>query len=264
MRPQRRPFALDYIDETVHAYKTARKGAVNCLEISWATDVLDEYFNLHHGIEVVATTHQTYAGERDANAASGKLIPYRNATTPLPSIDIATLKELARKRRSVRWFLQQPVPRWMIDKAIDIGAQAPSACNRQAFVYRVFDDPVLVGKILSIPYGTAGFAHNVPVVTVVVGQQRHFFSERDRHLIYIDASLATMGVLLALEVQGLSSCCINWPDLADKEAQVARILQLDADERPIMLLAIGYADPEGLVPYSQKKSLDLLRRYNSE
>jgi hypothetical protein len=29
-----------------------------------------------------------------------------------------------------------------------------------------------------------------------------------------------------------------------------------------MLIAVGYAHPEGLVPYSQKKELDTFRRFN--
>ena len=29
-----------------------------------------------------------------------------------------------------------------------------------------------------------------------------------------------------------------------------------------MLIAIGYPDPEGLVAYSEKKSLDVIRRWN--
>ena len=41
-----------------------------------------------------------------------------------------------------------------------------------------------------------------------------------------------------------------------------KALNLDYDERVIMLIAVGHADPEGLIPYSQKKSLDILRRYN--
>lgn len=37
-----------------------------------------------------------------------------------------------------------------------------------------------------------------------------------------------------------------------------------AGKRPIMCLAIGYPDPEGMVANSTKKSLSQLRRYNFE
>jgi nitroreductase len=152
----------------------------------------------------------------------------------------------------------------MIDRAIEVAAQSPSACNRQPFEFRVIDDPELVRAVSVIPMGTAGYADNIPVFVVLVGQQRNYFDERDRHLIYIDGSLAAMGFVYALEAQGLSSCCINWPDVEDRERKMAALLKLEADERPVMCLAVGHPDPAGLVAYSQKKPVDQLRRYNFE
>jgi hypothetical protein len=43
---------------------------------------------------------------------------------------------------------------------------------------------------------------------------------------------------------------------------MAETLKLDADERPIMLIAVGYPDPEGMVAYSQKKPIDVLCKFN--
>jgi hypothetical protein len=41
-----------------------------------------------------------------------------------------------------------------------------------------------------------------------------------------------------------------------------KALNLDFDERVVMLIAVGYPDPNGMVAWSEKKSLDILRRYN--
>ena len=81
-------------------------------------------------------------------------------------------------------------------------------------------------------------------------------------MIYIDGALAAMSFVLALETLGLSSCMINWPDVEQQERKLARLLHLEPDERPVMQIAIGYPDPLGLVPYSGKKSLERIRRYN--
>jgi hypothetical protein len=43
-----------------------------------------------------------------------------------------------------------------------------------------------------------------------------------------------------------------------------RALGLDASERVIMLIAFGYADPNGGVPFSQKKSIDSIRSINAK
>jgi len=156
------------------------------------------------------------------------------------------------------------VERSKIDAALEVASQSPSACNRQPFLFRIFDDPHLTQQLIQIPYGLHGYGHNVPVLAVVVGQQRHFFDARDRHLIYIDSSLAVMAFLYALESQGLSACCVNWPEIEAHDLALTRLLNLAPDERPIMLIALGYPDPEGLVACSSKKSLESLRRYNFE
>ena len=158
--------------------------------------------------------------------------------------------------------MQKPVPREMIDRAIAVAALSPSACNLQPFEFRVFDDAELTREVASIPTGTVGFGHNFPVVVALIGKLHAWPSEPDRHLIYIDASLAAMAFLLALETQGLSSCCLNWPDLEPQECRLAKLLGLEPDERVIILIALGYPDPEGLVAYSQKKPLAELRSFN--
>lgn len=262
MRPRRLPFGLDYIAETVRAYKIAGRHAVDRQEIAWATDVLDTYFHLHAGIESLSAHAAEYAGARAFEEATNTKVPNQRTVSNPVSFD--ALSTLARQRRSVRWFLQDRVPRAALDRAIEVGAQAPSACNRQPFIFHVIDSQPLVERVLSIPYGAAGFSHQVPAVVIIVGQQRHFFRERDRHLVYLDAGLAAMGVLYALETQGLASCCINWADIAEREEEMATVLRLQPDERPIMLIAVGYEDRGGLSPYSQKKSLRVLRRYHPE
>ena len=92
--------------------------------------------------------------------------------------------------------------------------------------------------------------------------QDAYFDERDRHVIYIDASLANMSLILALETLGLSSCCVNWPDIEHLEKRMDKVLSLEKHQRPIMCLAIGYPDPDGEVAYSEKRDIELIRKYN--
>ncbi len=172
------------------------------------------------------------------------------------------LLQLALHRRSVRWFDGRPVPRDVIDRAVVVAGLSPSACNRQPFRFAIFDDPELCQKVGAIPKGTPGWVHNIPCFIVIVGTLSAFDREKDRHIPYIDGSLAAMSLCFALETQGVSSCCVNWPDLADTEARMAKTLGLRPYERPIMCLAIGYPDGAEKVPYSQKLPLDQLRSYN--
>lgn len=109
-------------------------------------------------------------------------------------------------------------------------------------------------KVGAIPMGTAGFSDNFQSLIVVVGDLSAYPMEKDRHIIYIDSALAVMQLQLALETLGLSSCTINWPDIERHERQMAELLHLEDYQRPTMVIAIGYAKPESLVPYSAKKT----------
>lgn len=270
MRPRRDVFALDYIEETVRAYEAALRAQADGNgppdeQLQWIGDVLAEYFAVtasHPKIDPLRDRFQSLPKPR--RVCDVRLVPYCRDLSQPPPVPYDNLLALAYRRRSVRWFLPKPVPRELIDKAMLVAAQSPSACNRQPFVFRIFDDPELVRKVASIPYGVIGYEHQIPVIVVVVGQLRNFFDARDRHLIYIDGALAAMSFVLALETLGLSSCCINWPDLPDREKKMAELLHLEPDERPVMLVALGWPDPDGMVPRSVKKPLGLLRQYNFE
>ena len=188
-------------------------------------------------------------------------IPF-SLTTKNPPVQYDAFLKLTQSRRSVRRFLPKPVPRDLIDQAILAAVQSPSSCNRLPYEFRVIDDEKMVKEVSTIPMGTKGFADNIPVIIAVVGHLDAFFNERDRHLIYIDASLASMAMVLSFETMGLSTCCLNWPDIPKRDNSIKKVLNLQLKNRVIMLLAVGWADPEGKVAYSEKKPLDLIRKYN--
>jgi len=272
MRPRRDVFAADYIGETVDSFASrASRGAADgedAREMRWAGEVLGSYFAAVGAEARVdrarASFAEVAAGPAEPADDCGRpLAPYRRDLSQPPPVAYDDLLRLARLRRSVRWFLPRAVPRELVDRAVEVAALSPSACNRQPFEFRFFDHPERVRRVASIPMGTRGFEHNFPMVAVVVGRQRAYFDAKDRHVIYIDAALASMALVFALETLGLSSCCINWPDVEPQEREMEALLGLEPDERPVMLIAIGYPDPDALVPASGKKSLDSLRRYDA-
>lgn len=269
MRPRRAVFALDYLVETVEFYERAvAQVAAGALsdegEMAWAHNVLANYFGIvdrSNPLVAVAAARFEATHARFTPAADDK-VPYARVRGARSTASYEDLLELAQQRRSVRWFEQRPVPRELLDKALLVGRQSPSACNRLPYEFRIFDDPEMVRKVAAIPFGAAGYGHQIPTLAVVVGRLNHYFSPRDRHIIYVDSALACMPFMLALETLGLASSVINWPDFEPLERKMQATLDLDVDERVIMLIAIGYPDPDGLVAYSEKKSLDVIRRYN--
>lgn len=268
MQPQRRVFAQNYILETVESYTKAASQYVGTPssmdrdEISWAHDVLQSFFDSTDHTGNIAKAKKIF-DESDFSAEKTEKKPFRRQKQgKIPTYD--ELLNLSMYRRSVRWFEQKPVPREIIDNALLVARQSPTACNRLPYEFKVFDDPELVKKVANTPFGTGGYADNIPTIAVLVGKLDSYFSARDRHAIYVDSSLAAMGFVYALETQGVASCMINWPDFEPLELKMQKMLGLEFSDRVIMLIAIGYPDPEGKVPYSQKKELGTMRSYNFE
>ncbi len=266
-RDVRTTFAVSYIEQTVNwlgqiheAYSEAEsKPSV----IHWAHGVLDVYFEVTAESDAPAIRRARGEYERLGSfhtcRSLPRVSPFVRPSTECP-VSLEQLRELVSHRRSVRDYLLKPVPRRVIDRAIEVAIEAPSACNRQPFVFKVFDEPGTIERLMQIPRGFSGYEF-VPCVIAVVGEFCAFPELRDRHVPYIDASLATMGLQLALETQGVSSCCINWPDIAEQEVAIREEVDLRDDQRIIILLAVGYAQPDCTIPGSLKKDLDEIRQF---
>lgn len=262
-------FAESYIIETVESFAKIHRGqnapSMYFTETkTWASDVLKQYFRTVEKTENIQKAEKRFQEIVDFDPEEHKnRFPVKRKFKEYSKVQYGELKQLALQRRSVRSYQSIPVPRKELDKAIQIAALSPSACNRQAFKFMVFDDPQWVEEICQILPGIDCQQGDIPCVVGVVGNQGAYFDERDRHLIYIDGSLAVMSFQLALETLGLSSCCINWPSIFQLEKRMEKLLGLEEHERVVMFLSVGYPDPEGLIPYSQKKSVDEIRSYNN-
>lgn len=265
MEPRRATFAADYIAATVATFERLKRegDGVVADDLIWAEHVLQEYFASASGDRRIDGARLRFDQiEREIGTAHQR-IPFKGEQRAKCTVTYDAIHALALRRRSVRWFRSERVDRALVDKALLVARQAPSACNRQPYRFVIFDDPAEAAAIGAIPGGTAGFARNFPVVAIVVGDLSAYSHERDRHAIYTDGALAVMSFILALETLGLSSCCINWPDVERLERRMDAALKLERHERPIMLVAIGYADESRLIPYSQKAPLTSVRQYAS-
>jgi len=264
MQPRRNIFAEAYIQETVHCYNRAKARPGYCEhELRWARDVLDEYFSVVKDTPPIRKARNEYIGDeveshRAEDAEFRSFKPYPLSTCPEADVSFEQLATLFLRRRSVRWYKQRPVPSDLIQKAINAAALAPSACNRQPYRFIITKNPERAAAIAECAGGTTGYAHQIPAIIVVVGDLSAYPKERDRHLIYIDASLASMQLMLGAETLGLSTCPINWPDVDRSERRLQEILDLPEYERVVMLISIGYGDPESGIAYSQKKQNSLI------
>ncbi|MEH6671648.1 nitroreductase family protein [Halopseudomonas sp.] len=270
MRPRRGIFAEGFILETVNCFASAMLSPLLAeTEKKWAIDVLDEYFKIVGSSPNIDKARSIYTNLRELQAKEfvqgaefpsqdGSYKPYAYNVLPSININFDELKRLFIRRRSVRWYQDKPVPLELVRKAANIASFAPTACNRQPYRFLFCNEKSKTIAIAKCAGGTTGFAENLSSIIAVVGDLSAYPFERDRHLIYIDGSLASMQLMLALETLGLSTCSINWPDMNVNEREIKKIIELKDYERIVMLMAVGYADQAGGIPYSQKKENHLI------
>ncbi len=261
MEPRRLMFASEYIDETVLNYRLAVKSdMIDKDELRWSTDVLNAYFAAVEENEITTRNKQIFDGCK--LKFDNTWVPYKYEDLEAKVVDYDQLMSVFKRRRSVRRYSKRFVAKEDIEKAVDAATLAPSACNRQPYKFVHITNKEKVKEVASFAMGTAGWINQIRDLIVVVGSLEFYPKERDRHVIYIDGSLAAMQFMLACETLNLATCPINWPDIESRERKMEKALGLKSYERPIMLIAVGYPEREGLIPFSAKKPSSVILKEN--
>lgn len=186
---------------------------------------------------------------------------------------------LLRSRRSVRHFSPDPVPLDVVEAAIATAAQAPSGANQQPWRFVLITNPDLKRQIREAaeaeerqnyehrfpdewlealrPFATdwhKPFLETAPCLIAVFRLDYSLENGQKRKHYYVHESvgLATGFLLAALRHAGLATL-VHTPS---PMAFLARILQRPENERPFLLIPVGYPAPGATVPAIHRKSLD--------
>jgi len=192
-----------------------------------------------------------------------------------------------RRRRTVRQFSPEPVPFELIEAAITVAVSAPSGANRQPWTFVIVSDPAIKGRIREAAEAEerAGYEHRMPddwldalaplgtdwrkefleiaPYLIVVFRQDYGLSTdaqgRERHIkhYYVMESVGiACGFLLA---------ALHWAGLAtlthtpSPMGFLATILGRPKNEKPYLLIPVGYPTPDATVPQIDKKPLTEVR-----
>jgi nitroreductase len=175
--------------------------------------------------------------------------------------------ELAGKRRSVRNFLPDPVPRETIERCLEAARLAPSACNSQPWSFLVADKPETSARIAEAAfsglYSMNTFAKKAPVHIVVIRENPKpaamfggFMRGMDFTL--VDIGIACEHIVLQAAEENIGSCFFGWFD----EKKVKKLLALPRRSRVDLIISLGFTDRPLAAP-KQRKTLEEIRRYVS-
>ena len=158
------------------------------------------------------------------------------------------LFEAIQNRRSIRRFENRPVPDDIIQKIVEAGQWAPSACNRQDWKFIVIDSQEVKDNILKET--AAYFVGKSPLLILVVYSNQTDNLEYKDHL--LSAAMAIQNMQLAAHALGIGACCVN--NLPIK-SRLRKILNIPRSFDPVALLCMGYplAVPK---PLKRREHLD--------
>ena len=178
---------------------------------------------------------------------------------------MSSFLDLANRRQSTRRYLDQPVPREVIDRCLEAARLAPSACNSQPWNFIVVDrDPLrreLAAVAFSGIYAMNRFAGQAGALIVVVTERSKYAARLGGMLRGIQYSLVDIGIAgehLALQAaeEGLGTCWLGWFD----EKAVKQTLNLARKVRIDVMFSLGYPADTDIRP-KKRLTLDDTRQY---
>lgn len=148
-----------------------------------------------------------------------------------------SLDDLLGRRRMVRRYRSDPVPDDVVNRLIAAAVRAPSAGHTQPWAFVVVRDADRRRALAEAALGQM-FVAEAPVVIVACAElerSRGRYGERGDQYAVIDTAFACSLLLLAVVEEGLGACFVG----AFHDAEVARILALPRDVKPIAVISIG-------------------------
>lgn len=151
-------------------------------------------------------------------------------------------------RASVRTYTAEPVDTADITTMLRAGMAAPTAMNRQPWVFVVITDADRRAALASeLPY--CKMAGTAPLLIAVCGDRAKFIEDAPEYWVQ-DCSAATENILLAAHALGLGAVWTGVYPVQERVELVSEALGLPEDIIPLNIICIGH--PEGDNPAKDK------------
>jgi len=169
-------------------------------------------------------------------------------------------------RQSDRKYSDKPIEKDKLERIIEAGRMAPSACNAQPWKFIVVNEPELVTKVAGAAsaklIGMNSFVAQAQVIIVIVREKANMSSKvgatiKNKDYSLFDIGIATENICLQAEAEGIGSCIIGWFD----EKLIRKLLSVPGSKRVELLITLGYSlsekrekrrkPPEDVVSYNK-------------
>ena len=156
------------------------------------------------------------------------------------------LLKLIISRQSDRKYSDKPIEKDKLERIIEAGRMAPSACNAQPWKFIVVNEPELVTKVAGAAsaklIGMNSFVAQSQVIIVIVREKANMSSKvgatiKNKDYSLFDIGIATENICLQAEAERIGSCIIGWFD----EKLIRKLLSVPGSKRVELLITLGYS-----------------------
>lgn len=157
-------------------------------------------------------------------------------------------------RHSIRDFSQEPVEISLIEKALELAQNTPSACNRQAWKARIIAGEKHKEIITNNQNGNAGFGDKVDKYILITTDLQYFAKPRERNQSFIDGGMYAMNLLYGLHYNGLATIPLSASLTDTQESAIRQELDITESENFILIIGVGNYSESCKIPKSTRRS----------
>jgi nitroreductase len=191
------------------------------------------------------------------------------------------------KRRSVRQFSDKPVPKEIIDHVVRTASTAPSGAHKQPWTFCVISNKEMKSRLRELaeeeerrnysgrmsdrwlndlaPLGTDAVKEFIDIAPwiIVVMKKSYDFDKNGKKVnnYYVNESVGIASGLLIAAIHNAG--LVTLTHTPSPMNFISDLLERPENERPYLLLPVGYADESCMVPDLERKSLDEIAIYYS-
>ena len=153
--------------------------------------------------------------------------------------------ELAQARQSDRSFEPgRTIEREVLERIMEAGRIAPSACNGQPWHFTVITDKELLPQVgkATASLGMNKFVKDASALVLITYESTNLTSRlgcgiKDKDFPMMDLGIASAYITLAAEDEGVGSCILGWFD----EKKIKQLAGIPEKKRLMLIIALGYA-----------------------
>lgn len=138
------------------------------------------------------------------------------------------------ERRSIRTFQDKPIESDKLERILQAARQAPSACNKQDWLFYCVTNPELLKRVAASM--KQGFGATGAALVVACGPAEDRIMDCGQPAGTVDVSIATTFLQLVAWEEGIGSC---WIGAFDAQA-AAEALDVPEGMVPMTLTVLGY------------------------